>query len=333
MKNKKVNCDLCGVSILNETYMKFHGICANCENQNKREKFLAEGGMPDDRHLVKVKFRLNKKTCKDVFNKESAGYILVSLISRGVNDLYSCEKAIKIVERNFLKHHPQIENKIKFYADATKISRDTELTFFKNIKQPDYTYHENDPFKQELGISEKYLKQYEDLIVDITLKSIHDFLIDTPDKRFYVFGFDCNAEYGQIQLAMNTIEAFNESSIKYIKEWNYSQEDLTDLKANSGDWKYQGFNHKYTYWQACLEFEEKIDKFIFSHSTSSSEAEKLVEKLMDMFTRALLRVEKSEVFKKIPKEKDFYIQIIDHDENPEDGVKRLERVRTEMGEE
>ena len=325
------NCNLCGVKILNTTFTKFNGICAQCNATSEREEFLLKGGMPEDRYSIELIFKLPKSIISRYYNIDDKQYLRVSLISRGPNDYLAGNFAQEIVSRKLQSLIPELLDKdISYTTNAIEVERNTNLTEYKNIDFSSFELFQNKPIKNDIRVSSSDISDYEDLLVDVTKNSITDFLNDNIGKVFYAFGFDCMSDCGAVQLATNTENAFTKKSKMYIDKWNYKEKDLIELKESFGDWDYQGFNHNYNYWKKCRYYEDKIDKFVLDRNTSSEASETLSSDLMNMFTRALLRIEQSEEFKNIPKEPGFYIQILDHDENPRTSVERLNRIRNKM---
>lgn len=97
------------------------------------------------------------------------------------------------------------------------------------------------------------LSLIETVLLRISEESILDFAREHPCETFYAFGFDCNAEYGDVLLCANTEADFAETAKEYIEEWNYGPDDLDSLRHNFGDWKYQGFNQSQAAWDEAWE--------------------------------------------------------------------------------
>ncbi|MEG7759807.1 DUF4303 domain-containing protein, partial [Listeria monocytogenes] len=68
---------------------------------------------------------------------------------------------------------------------------------------------------------------------------------------YYAFAFDCNAEYAEINLCVNTEKAFAETLARYqngkYSENYQTEEEIQELKYNTGDWKYQCFDTFYVF--------------------------------------------------------------------------------------
>lgn len=167
------------------------------------------------------------------------------------------------------------------------------------------------------------LKKIEDLLYSLSAKSIRQFASEHPNESFYGFGFDCNSEYGDVLLCANTEADFQKTAQEYIKKWDYTEENLADLKKNYGDWKYQGFNVSHTHWdEKWRPVSSAIEDFVFSEETDEQGAA-FLDELMRCFTRALLRLEADGIISELKQDEGFVISIFDHDEREEAAEKRL----------
>lgn len=66
------------------------------------------------------------------------------------------------------------------------------------------------------------------------------FLRKHSNLRFYALAFDCNAEYANFLVCMNTTDEFEKTLQWYQKKYEtYDQEEnILDLRYNPGDWEY-----------------------------------------------------------------------------------------------
>jgi hypothetical protein len=74
----------------------------------------------------------------------------------------------------------------------------------------------------------------------IAAAAISEFATAHLDETFYSFAIDAN------MLCMNSLEQFQKTLAYYQKKYpdDYSSdEDVRDLRENTGDWEYQGFFH------------------------------------------------------------------------------------------
>ena len=184
-----------------------------------------------------------------------------------------------------------------------------------------------EPNNCEKGPGPPNFRKLESALFDLASQAIDTFFSQSP-KTFYAFGIDCNATYGDVLLCANTQDDFNRTAEYYVENWDYSDARLTSLKRNFGDWKYQGFNIDYPFWnQGWKKSAIEIEAYVHHEYTSDEDSERFLEQLLESFTAVLIRLERSGVLDIIKKDPGFYIQIYDHDENPEAGDKRLAIVR------
>ena len=327
----KIHCDLCGSMILPVTYKKYNGICARCHKTNERDTFLLQGGMPDDRYEVLVVLRLQKELFMQVFSESYRPYVSIRLVARGVNDYYAEKWAEEIVKKKILQLSGQQEISglnLKFKSVEVDIS--TPLSRFCDIETNEFEFHLKAPAILPSKPSDNDLKSYEGVLVKATEETLKEFLKTHGSEVFYGLCFDCSAEYGTVQISMNTEREFEKTAANYVKDYNYSEQQIKDLKNNSGVWFFQGINHDYDFWTQCRDYEQKIEEYVFNRHIPSETSEQLVDEVLTMFTRGLLRFEQSEVFKKIKRTNDFKLIILDHEESFEDGLNRMTAVKEFM---
>jgi len=159
-------------------------------------------------------------------------------------------------------------------------------------------------------------------IIKFAIQGVENFLKENPDLKFYAFAFDCNAEYAEVNLCLNTEDDFAETLKEYqegeFSEGYQKEEDITELKYNTGDWEYQCFDTLYVF------DEEELDKILNEMPDDDYQSwQKFVNDLLGLFTESLVEFSKTETFKKIPKTDDFTFFCIDHDEDFDDAKERL----------
>lgn len=182
------------------------------------------------------------------------------------------------------------------------------------------------------------LSKIEDVLVALATKSIDAFAISHANESFYAFGIDCNAEYGNVLLCLNTEEDFALTSAQYVAEWNYGPDDLADLKRNFGDWKYQGFNLKQPEWTAeWTPYEEQIEQYVFAEANddegedeADERSEEFVEDLMRCCCRVLVRLERDGVLGRLNRDQGFFTHVMDHDEDEDGATERLTNARDQF---
>ena len=161
-------------------------------------------------------------------------------------------------------------------------------------------------------------------ILDFTTRSVEDFLKENPDLEFYAFAFDCNAEYAELGLSFNTEISFQDTLKGYqtgdFSRYYKSEEDTRELKYNTGDWDYSYFDSLDVFSNDEL---NKIYNVLPEDDDKSWN--KFISNLLDLFTDCLIEFTKTEIFAKIPKTEDFMCFCIDHDEDFDDAMERIEQ--------
>lgn len=163
--------------------------------------------------------------------------------------------------------------------------------------------------------------QLKKTIVEFTIRAVQQFLQEHPGLVFYAFAFDCNAEYAEINLCFNTETDFSKSLNHYQTKFtkNYqNEEDIRDLRFNTGDWEYQSFDTIYV-----LTDEQLNEIFQTMPEDDYQTWQKLIESLLTLFTEALQDFTKTEVYQLIPKTDNFTPFCINHDEDFEDALRRM----------
>ena len=152
-------------------------------------------------------------------------------------------------------------------------------------------------------------------LLAFTEKEVSNFLTEHPDEKFYAFAFDCNAEYGEVNLCFNTEEVFRETLNDYQSEYpsDYQDENnVLDLKYNTGDWEYQCFATTYIMDEDEMNalYEEDVD-------------EQLTD-FMEIFYQVLADFRESSVYAAIPKTDVFKLVCLDHDEDVLEGIEAFD---------
>lgn len=158
-------------------------------------------------------------------------------------------------------------------------------------------------------------------LLAFTKTEVSNFLAEHPNEVFYAFAFDCNAEYAEVNLCFNTESAFStllaESQSGKYKASYQTEQQINELRYNTGDWEYQSFSTKYV-----LSEDE-----LFGDDDEENEDEDsgsaITENLLLHFSKTLIEFTKTEEYQKIPKTPDFKAFCIDHDEDLEEAELRL----------
>jgi hypothetical protein len=198
----------------------------------------------------------------------------------------------------------------------------------------------------------------ERLLVELSKADIQRFAAEHRDETFYGFAFDCNSDYGQVLLCLNSPDDLHRAAVQYSKgdtpgkeAWaeirrklnatlglpldegpplKTPEEEEVSLRWSLGDWKYQGFNS--------VDFEKGWESFEEAVSEACSDEEQDEETFMtptqDRFMRAacraVIRLEMTGAFDALKRTADFKTYVADHDESQEDSWSRLQAVRQEL---
>ena len=163
-------------------------------------------------------------------------------------------------------------------------------------------------------------------IVSFAEKGVKKFLKENPDLEFYAFAFDCNAEYAEINLCFNTEKDF-QKTLKHYQDGEFSESyqseaDINELKFNTGDWEYQCFETLHVL------NDKELDKISQQMPNDDDETwNEFVNELLELFTESVIDFTKTETFSKIPKTEGFIAFCIDHDEDVDTAMERLEKYR------
>jgi len=160
-------------------------------------------------------------------------------------------------------------------------------------------------------------------IVDFATQGIERFLQEHSGIEFYAFAFDCNAEYAEINLSLNTEASFKKTLEEYKAKYpeNYqSAEDIRELKYNTGDWGYQCFDTIYVL------TDEELDAIFQAMPEDDYQTwQAFVKRLLLLFTEALKTFTETLAYQKIAKTSDFIAYCIDHDEDFDLALSRMEK--------
>ncbi|TYV36327.1 DUF4303 domain-containing protein [Listeria monocytogenes] len=163
-------------------------------------------------------------------------------------------------------------------------------------------------------------------IVNFTIEGVEKFLQENPELTYYAFAFDCNAEYAEINLCVNTEKAFAETLARYQNgkhgENYQTEEDIQELKYNTGDWKYQCFDTFYVFSDEEL---TAIFNQIYPNEVDDDYQawEVYVNELLVTFTESIIKFSETKTFEKINKTADFKFFCIDHEEEVADSMTRM----------
>lgn len=167
-------------------------------------------------------------------------------------------------------------------------------------------------------------------LLAFTIERVEQFLAENPDLEFYAFAYDCNAEEAEVNLCFNTETDFQKTLKKYQEgdyaEYYQTEEDINDLRYNTGDWEFQCFDTIY------ILSDEELQGIFNELYPENKKVEdyalwkEFMESLMTFFCEVIIDFTKTETYKKIPKTADFISYCIDHDEDVQTAFARLEKV-------
>lgn len=173
-------------------------------------------------------------------------------------------------------------------------------------------------------------EELKETLLSFTVDSVEGFLAEHPNVEFYVFAYDCNAEYAEVNLSFNTEEHF-EKTLKGYQSGDYAkyyqtQESIDDLRYSPGDWQFPCFETNYVLsdddltaiFNTIYPGRERVEDFTAWHD--------FVESLMVLFCEVMLDFTKTETYQKLPKTADFKVICIDHDEDLETALERFENI-------
>lgn len=174
---------------------------------------------------------------------------------------------------------------------------------------------------------------FEVQLLDSTVREIAAFAAANASATFYGFMFDCNSDYGQVLLCLNTDASLQKQAESYKTKHAglYANETVDDIKQslrwNAGDWEYQGFSSG--------SFEDDLSDFESAVSDATMDEEEDEETFMtptqDRFMRSVCRVliqlERINAFNCLARTADFQAFVADHDETDDDSWTRLRMAR------
>ena len=164
-------------------------------------------------------------------------------------------------------------------------------------------------------------QQIKQTILDFASSGVQTFRQNNPGLVFNAFAFDCNAEYAEINLCFNTEEGFSKTLNNFRKKNPkdiLNEEEVLHFKYNTGNWVYQCFD------TTNILTDAQLDEIFQTMPDDDYQTwEKFIDDLKLLFTESLQSFIQTEIYKNIPKTKDFITYCIDHDETVEIALKRM----------
>jgi hypothetical protein len=168
-------------------------------------------------------------------------------------------------------------------------------------------------------------------LFELCASDIKRFANAHSDETFYGFALDCNADYGDVFLCVNTPDDLSRTSTKYAaKHSEGTSEWEAKLKWALGDWKYQGFNS--------AEFDADWKAFQDAVEDASLDEEEDPEtfqspstaRFLETCCRVAIRLEQSGTLSVLKRTPDFQVFVADHDESDETSWARLKAVEATL---
>ena len=154
--------------------------------------------------------------------------------------------------------------------------------------------------------------QKEAIITQISA-DMENFLNEHLHSAFYALAFDCNTEYVEFLVCMNTEDDFRQTLRDYQeddKRYCTDAASIKDLRYNPGDWEHTDIS--------------EIE--LFSEDELAAQYQDDIERqcadMLQLCDEILAAFRETDVFKRIPKTADFISFCIDHDEDPADALAR-----------
>ena len=174
---------------------------------------------------------------------------------------------------------------------------------------------------------------FETQLLDSTTRELTSFGAGNALESFYGFMFDCNSDYGQVLLCLNTEESLQKQAESYKRDHAdlYANKTINDIKQslrwNAGDWAHQGFNSG-SFDSDLSEFESSVaDATMDEEEDEETFMPPTQDRFMKSVCRVLLRLERTNAFDCLVRTADFRTFVADHDETDDDSWGRLKMVR------
>lgn len=155
-------------------------------------------------------------------------------------------------------------------------------------------------------------------LLQFTCEKTAAFLAEHPSETFYAFTYDCNTEYGQVSLCLNSEEFFQEGlsrSRAEFPEYYSSEEDIREYRYNTGNWQYQCFD-TFTFIE-----EDEIDHIHGQIDGGNiDEWFALIGEFRTMCRETVREFAGNDVFAQIPKTAGFLAYAVDHEESIEEAL-------------
>lgn len=171
-------------------------------------------------------------------------------------------------------------------------------------------------------------KRVEETLRRASAEAIATFAAAHGGESFYGFVFDCNPDYGEVLLSLNTEADLSRTAERFYPTWSPGEIEGR-LRWNPGDWRYHGFNTEppcaEAWARAWSETEERLHEAATDEDDEAADA--VEERFLQSACRVLLALEKDGAFDALGRDPGFKTLVSGHDEAIEDSWARLLRVR------
>jgi hypothetical protein len=142
-------------------------------------------------------------------------------------------------------------------------------------------------------------------MVNIASAAISEFAIAHQHETFYAFAIDSN------MLCLNSIEQFQKKLAQYKQNYpnSYStDEDVNELRKNTGDWEYQGFFHM-------LEihgFDDRLYDVHYEQAGESIDGRAPETEYAKAMVELVIQLLQNNAFRELNLSPDFNAALVDH---------------------
>ena len=171
-------------------------------------------------------------------------------------------------------------------------------------------------------------KRLEETLRRASAEAIGTFASAHGGESFYGFALDCNPDYGEVLLCLNTEAGLARTAAGHYADWS-PREVEGRLRWSLGDWRYHAFNTE----PPCAEAWERawsatVERIQEAFAEAEdAEADDMEERFLVSACRVLLALEKDGAFDALGRDPGFKTLVAGHDEVIEDSWARLLRVR------
>ncbi|MCE2571186.1 hypothetical protein [Motilimonas eburnea] len=161
-------------------------------------------------------------------------------------------------------------------------------------------------------------EEYEEALFQGVFESIKRFSNQSHDDTFYAMCIDTNAEYGQVLLHFNSIESLDASDGDArwdVGGWEKYFDIIDELEQDDRFFSDIWSVHEKDILDKMMRIEDEWDH-----------GEWPIEDFMIMASKVGNRLAASDVFRNLKVTSDFKVVVVNHDEEIEEGILRMQKV-------